>query len=129
MVGFSLLILLIGLGGLSAPESRGQGVFFAALGVTSLVRALRSSSVDVDVVGVTTRSMLRTRRHLFEDLSSVDVVVGRTGLNGFDREYLVFHHTDGAAVAFKELSCRPSSDEVTVVQSAAACIRERLPGR
>lgn len=129
MVGFSLLILFIGLGGLSAPESRGQGVFFAALGAVSLVRALRSSRLDVDAAGVTTRSMLRTRRHRFEDLSTVDVVVGRTGLNGFDREYLAFHRTDGAVVAFKELNCRPSPGEATVVRRAALCIRERLSER
>lgn len=129
MAGFSLLLLVIGSSGLSAPESRGQGVFFAVLGAVSLVRAVRSSQVEVDAAGVTTRSMLRTRRYAFEDLATVEVRVGRTGLNGFDREYLVFHRTDGPAMAFKELNCRPSPDESTVVHRASRCIRNRLAGR
>jgi hypothetical protein len=104
-------------------------VFFAALGVASLVRARRSSRLEVDAAGVTTRSMLRTRRHLFKDLESVDVVVGRTGLNGFDREYLEFRRADGDVVAFRELNCRPSPGEATVVRRAAECIGERLPGQ
>lgn len=129
MAGYSALIIFIGFGGLSAPGSRGQGVFFVAFGVFSLVRARRSARVEVDTAGVLTRSMFRTHRYLFQDLATVEVAVGRTGLNGFGREYLVLRRKDGEVVAFKELNCRPSPGEATVVGRAAACIQERLSGR
>lgn len=129
LVCFSLLVLFIGAGGVSSPESRGQGAFFLALGVVSLGRAVRSSRVDVGTDEVVTRSMIRTRRYQFEELSDVEVEIGRTGLNGLDREYLVFHCANGDAVSFKELNCRPSPDAPSLVRRAANCIAERLSPR
>lgn len=71
--------------------------------------------------------MVRTRRYSFSELRAVGVEVGRTGVNGFGREYLMFYLADGRDVAFKELNCRPpTTDEPTVVRRAAACVNERL---
>src|SRR6266511_4437648 len=81
------------------------------------------------VSGVSTRSIVRTRRYGFSDLRSVTVAVGRTGLTGFGREHLVLHLSDGRVVAFKELNCSPpkAAGAMSIVRCAAACINARLP--
>jgi hypothetical protein len=124
---FSAVIVLIGLAALADPSSRGTGVILLPFGLILVVRAARSPSVEVDGSGVSTRDLLRTRRYEFAELESVEVAVGRTGMTGFGREYLVFRRTDGKAVAFRELSARrPKNAGVTVVRRAAASINERL---
>jgi hypothetical protein len=125
------LFVLIGLAGVAESSSRVEGAVYLLFGGFSLVRALRTSCVSVDGLGVSTRSMVRTRRYLFSELRGVEVAVGRTGFAGFGREHLVFHRADGQDVAFKELNCRPPKppDTTSVVRRAAACINERLPRR
>lgn len=127
LAAFSALVAVIGLAELADPALRGTGAFFFVGGVFFTVRALRSSSVVVDESGVSTRSIVRTRRYELSELRGVDVAVGRTGFNGFGREHLVLHRADGQDVAFKELNCRPpKGDASSVVRRAAACINERL---
>ncbi len=125
---FGALIALLGLAGLAEPSSRGTGAIYLSFGLYTLVRGLRSACVVVRGSGVTTRSMLRTRRYAFSELRGVEVAVGRTGFNGFGREFLVLHLSDGRDVAFKELNCKPSKEpgEASVVTRASACIAERL---
>lgn len=125
---FGGLFVLIGLSGFVAAASPGTAAVYLLFGIYTIVRGLRSSLVIVDGSGVTTRSMVRTRRYPWSGLRGVEVVVGRTGFAGFGREHLVFHRADGQDVAFKELNCPPPKepDASSVVQRAAACINERL---
>jgi hypothetical protein len=103
------------------------GIALALVGVLLAARALTTSCLTIDDTGVTTRSLIRKRRFEFEDLRGVDVEVGRTGMNGFDREYLVLHCSDGIDYAFKDLNNRPGpSVDRSVVQLAADGIRRRL---
>lgn len=126
MAGFGGLLAILGLAGLAA--SLDAAAIYLLLGMFTVARGLRSSSVTVDESGVTTRSMVRTRRYLFSELRAVEVAVGRTGFTGFGREHLVFHRADGQDVPFRELNCRPPNtpDATSVVRRAAACITERL---
>lgn len=127
LAAFSALVAVIGLAELADPALRGTGAFFFAGGVFFTVRALRSSSVVVDDSGVSTRSIVRTRRYPFSELRGVDVAVGRTGLVAYSREHLVLHRADGQDFAFKELNCpQPRGDATSIVRQAAACINERL---
>src|SRR6266540_1240938 len=131
LAAVSAVFVLIGLAGLVEPTSRGMSVLLVVVGGFSAVRALRSSAVVVDGSGVSTRSMLRTRRYAFSELRGVEVAAGRTGVTAFNREYLVFHRADCKDVGFKELNC-PASKEgsaTSVVRRAAACINERLSSR
>src|SRR5690606_1358394 len=105
MASFGGLLAILGIAGLAA--SSGTAVIYLLFGVFTIARGLRSSSVIVDESGVTTRSMVRTRRYPFSELRGVEVAVGRTGFAGFGREHLVFHRADGEDVAFKELNCPP----------------------
>lgn len=125
---FGALIALLGLAGLAESTSRGTAVIYLLFGVYTVVRGLRSSCVVVDGRGVSTRSMVRTRRYPFSELRGVEVAVGRTGLVGFGREHLVFHRADGQDVAFKELNCPPpkAPEWSSVVRRAVECINERL---
>src|SRR5687767_8974224 len=104
---FGGLFVLIGLSGFVASASPGTAAAYLLFGAYTVARGLRSSRVVVNGSGVTTRSMVRTRRHPFSELRGVEVAVGRTGLAGFGREHLVFHRADGQNVAFKELNCPP----------------------
>ena len=124
--GFGGLFAALGLAGLAA--SPGSAAVYLLFGAFTIVRGLRSSCVVVDGSGVTTRSMVRTRRYTFLELRGVEVAVGRTGFAGFSREHLVFRRADGEDVAFKELNCPPPKAPVTtsIVRRAAACINERL---
>lgn len=126
---FSALLGVIGLAMLSEPASRGSGVVFMLVGGVFVIRALRSSTVVVDESGVSTRSILRTRRYAFTELRGVEVAVGRTGITGVGREYLVFRRSHGPDVVFKELNSPPpprQTEASSVVRRAAACINERL---
>lgn len=127
---FGALIVVIGMAGL-AESSFGTAAVYLVFGAYTVVRGLRSSRVVVDGSGVTTRSMVRTRRYPFSELRGVEVAVGRTGFAGFGREHLVFHRADGQDVAFRELNCRPAKppDTTSIVRRAAARINERLPRR
>lgn len=122
---FGLVIVLIGLAAF-ATGSSGEGVLYLVLGSAFLARGVWSSSVQVGSADVVTRSMIRTRHYSFDDVTGVEVRVGTTGLNGYDREHLVFHFTDGGERAFTELNCRPSEVAPSVVRNAAACIEASL---
>jgi hypothetical protein len=124
------LFVLIGLSGFVAAASPGTSTAYLLFGSYTIVRGLRSSLVIVDGSGVTTRSMVRTRRYPWAKLRGVQVVVGRTGLAGHGREHLVLHRVDGHDVAFKELNCPTPKlpDGSSVVRRAATCINDRLRG-
>lgn len=77
---FGVLIVELGLAGLAV--SSGTAVVYLLFGVYTVARGLRSSRVVVDGSGVTTRSMVRTRRYPFSELRGVEVAVGRTGFAG-----------------------------------------------
>lgn len=102
--GFSFLVVLFGLAGLaqSPPQVSGFGV--AVIGGFYFFRARRSSAVVLDKVGVSLRSIVRTRRLLWSELSGVQVVRGRTGLLGPDSEHLRFRLRTGDEVGFRELN-------------------------
>jgi hypothetical protein len=125
---FSGLIAFIGLAGITQRGSRLSGVVFLVLGVASLIRALRSSDVIVDDEAVYARSILRTRRFPLADLDRVQVEVGRTGMNGFGREYLRLYLKEDRDFSFRELNSKPSlpDEHASVVQQAAAAINARL---
>jgi hypothetical protein len=125
---FSALIAVIGLAMLAEAATRWSGACFLVFGVLFGIRALRSSNIVVDHSGVTTRSIVRTHRYAFSELQGVAVAVGRTGLNGFGRQYLILHRSDGGEVAFRELNSSPPEHPGTtsVVQRAAASISARL---
>jgi hypothetical protein len=123
------LITLIGVTMITEPD-RWAGLVFIVLGVFLAWRSLRSSTVVVDDTGVITRSVVRTRRYAYSALRDVEVAVGRTGSNGFGREYLVFHHLDGHDGTFRALNCRPPGDPAggSVVRCAAESANRRLHG-
>jgi hypothetical protein len=93
------------------------------------LRALRSATVIVTASDVELLGFVRTRRHHLDDLASVEVAVGRTGMNGFGREYLVLHRRDGATATFKDLNAKPSVTHSTIVQEAARAINQALRDR
>ena len=125
---FFALIALIGSAMVAEAPTRVSGAVLLAVGALLAVRALKTSVVIVDQSGVTTRSIVRSRRHDYSDLRSVDVGVGRTGFAASGREYLMFHRMDGEQVEFKELNSRmpKTPDDSTLVREAAATIRRNL---
>jgi hypothetical protein len=118
--GFGGLIALVGLAMAAAGDIAGVG--FLAFGGYTVFRGLRTSNVTVDDDSVLTRSMVRTRRFPFAELARVEVAVGQTGMNGFGREYLVFHRLEGAPFAFKELNAKHVPGGYSVVVQAARAI-------
>src|SRR5207248_1422237 len=97
-------------------------VVFLVVGGISAFRALRSSRVILGEQAVETRSMLRTHRYPVDSIRSVVVERGRTGMNGYGREYLALTLANGEVVRFKELNAKPRADGETVVQHAARAI-------
>lgn len=124
------LFVLIGLAGLAQPQTgdRVQGLVWIAFGVLSIWRGWTTSNVVVRPDEIELRSIFRTRRVPLSALESVTVAVGRTGMNGDGREYLVMHRRDGGETAFKDLNSKPSSATETVVQQAAREITDALSG-
>ena len=120
-------VLSVGLEKLGDSSSRVSGAWFAVWGAYIVLRALRPSSVAVDQLGVTTRSMLRTRRYSFRELLDVDIAVA-TGFPHFGREHLVFHQSNGRDRAFKQIMSRPPKDDPnnSLVRRAAMAIDARL---
>lgn len=126
---FGALIALIGFAMVfDASSGRVAGVLFFVLGGTFAGRAARTSAVEVDDSGLRLLSIFRTRTYKLSELRGVEVVVGRTGLNGHDRQYLVLSFTDGTEIAFKDFNSAPPSDGAppSAVQRAAASIRRPL---
>lgn len=125
--GFFGFIAILGL----LMTSHGDAIagwIFAGVGLGLVVRAFCSCDVVVDQNDVRMRSLVFTWRYPFRDITEADVEIGRTGMNGFDREYLVLHRVKGNSVAFKELNSAPSSSSValTTVQQAAQAINRRI---
>jgi hypothetical protein len=129
VAAFGSLIALLGLSGLADSSSRLTAAVYLAFGAYTIFRGLRSSSVIVGGSSVTTRSMVRTRRYPFAELRGVEVVLGRTGLVGSKREYLVFQQVDGQSAGFKDFNTRAPRPPSTksIVREAAMCINARLP--
>jgi hypothetical protein len=125
---FGSVVLLIGLAGIAQPETgdKVRGLVWMTLGIAIIWRAAVTSNVVLRTNRVELRSIVRTRRVSLQQLDSVSVEVGRTGMNGFAREYLVLHLHDGATAAFKELNSKPSDTAETVVQRAAREINAAL---
>ncbi len=125
--GFGGLVVFIGIGGLLSRDW--TGLAWIAVGLLFAYRGLTTSLVIVKPDEIDLRGFGRRHRVRVNALSSVEVAVGRTGMNGFGREHLVFHHLDGTATAFKDLNAKPSTTKRTVVQDAAAAIDRQLhPG-
>ncbi len=82
----------------------------------------------LDAAAVSLRSIVRTRRLLLSELSGVQVVNGRTGMLGPDREHLKFRLRTGEEVIFKELNApiQTDDDKPTIVRRAADAINDRL---
>jgi hypothetical protein len=119
-VAFGALLLIIGLS--SVAESEPSAPAFLAFGLFTVLRGWRSSSVTVERDAAVTRSIVRTRRFPFAELARIEVAVGRTGMNGFGREHLVFHPLEGAPFAFKELNAKHVEGGYSVVVQAARAI-------
>jgi hypothetical protein len=123
---FGGLVVLLGLAGLT--QGAWTAVAFLIVGGAFLYRGLRSATVVLTDSEVELRGFARTRRLRVADLSVVDVAVGRTGMNGFGREYLILKQRDGTTSAFKELNAKPSSARLTVVQEAARALNAAIAG-
>jgi hypothetical protein len=106
-----------------------QGAAWVLFGLAFGIRGWVSSSIRVSECCILLRSIAYTRRYKREDVRSVDIARGRTGLNGFDREYLVFVFRDGQRREFKDLNARPpkSIEGASVVRYAASKIAGWLP--
>lgn len=123
--GFSGVVVLTGLGGLSQGATI-EGLVWVLVGFVFAYRGLRSATVLVTPTEVELRGFARTRHVTIGELSQVVVAIGRTGMNGFGREYLVLHRSDGTQLAFKELNAKPTKTADTVVQRAARAIGEAM---
>jgi hypothetical protein len=124
---------IIGLAELTAGHSidagqRISGACLTGAGLWFAWRGNRSTTVIVGDERVILRSLIKTRSYAVGDLLGARVEIGRTGPNGFGREYLVLECRDGSTVPFKELNARPSKTqpEESVVQEAASTIRQRV---
>jgi hypothetical protein len=116
---------LLGLG--YAAEHNGPRLFGIGLLICGLVFSYRgylSATVLVSADTVVTRSFLRSRTYSVAELTAVDVVVGRTGMNGSGREFIVLEMTDGSRREFTELNSPPAraTEQPTVVRQAAEAI-------
>lgn len=124
-VAFALLGLAMSADSRSvAGAQRASGIGFMVLGLLFAYRGFVSAVVIVSRDRVVTRSFLRSRTYPMADLVGVRVEVGRTGLNGFNREYLVLELADGSLSRFRELNAPVPGDqaESTVVRRAAEAI-------
>jgi hypothetical protein len=128
MTCFGSVIVAIGLAGMAqrSPGEKVQGLLWVLVGVATVWRGWITSNVVLRSDTVELRSIVRTRRIPLTFIDSVEVAVGRTGMNGFTREYLVLHEHDGVARSFKELNSKPSTLAETVVQRAAREINSAL---
>jgi integrase len=69
-------------------------------------RGAATSNVILRADSVELRGVVWTRRIPLRELASVTVATGRTGMNGFSREYLVLHRRNGTDSSFKELNSK-----------------------
>ena len=122
---FGALVVFLGWSGLSTGDWAG-GALFSLIGATFWWRARSTSKVVVRADTVELRGFGRTRRVPLMAIVNVDVAVGRTGMNGFGREYLVIYRKDGTTTSFKELNSKPSREGPTIVQQAAQAINDSL---
>ncbi len=129
---FGLLIGLIGLSMATAQQAstgdRVPGLLAVSFAVWFAYRGATAGKVTVGDQMVTTRSFLRTRHYRASELASAEVRIGRTGPNGFGRQYLVLRRVDGSDVAFRGLNCKPVCDgqTPTVVEQCVAAISSAL---
>ncbi len=122
---FAGILGILGVAGLIAENgSLIAGIGFIAAAGLILSRALQSATVIVSDRVVIARSVFRRRRFDLSELRRAELAVGKVGINGFDREYLVLKRLDGGEFAFKELNARlvkpPNCD--SVVRRATRCI-------
>lgn len=125
LAAFFVVVALMG-AGMIAGRTWVTGLLYLAVGTLLAIRAAMSSSVGIDNGVLTTRSLARTRRHPMSGLRCARVILGRTGLAGYMREYLVVERADGKTLRFRELNSKPGED--SVVRRAAAAINECLAG-
>jgi hypothetical protein len=123
---FGAVISVIGLGGIA--EGRVEGSIYLLSGLYTAVRSLHSSCVVVGGSGVSTRSIVRTRRYAFQTWAESRWRWAARGSPDSAREYLVVHRTDGQVTAFKELNCRPPEEQRRSVRGTA-CRRVRQRAR
>lgn len=124
---FGGLLAVLGLAGLVTSDW--SGVVYVLVGGVFAFRALSSSALIVSSSSIQLRGFARTRRIQLDDVSGAEVAVGRTGMNGFGREYPLMHRRDGATCMFKELNAKPTPNRSTVVQEAAGAINDAVRSR
>lgn len=133
-IALGLFFALIGLAQLMDSSSVGSGarIFGACVVVGGFWfswRGYRSATVLITRDRVVTRSFLRSRSYEMVDVAGASVDIGRTGLGGFGREYLVLDLADGSRVLFKELNAPAATSEEqekSVVIGAVEAIRDQV---
>ena len=127
-----LLFLLIGVG-LAADHRSGVGAkafawVLVAFSLRFIYRGVLSATVLVSSAAVSLRSLFRTRRYPLATIERAEVKVGRTGPNGFGRQYPVLHLATGSEVPFRELNAKPPKPaaDPSVVQRAVELINQAI---
>lgn len=127
-IALGIFFGLLGIPQLGGEGSLGLGISFILLGTVFAVRSRRSSELELSDSGIKTRLPFSSRRIPYSDLVAADVAVGRTGLGGFNREYVLFTFKDGRTRPFRDLNCPAplGPDAETVVREAVRSINSRL---
>lgn len=127
------LFALLGLaevtsGSTTGAEPRVFGSVLLAFGLLFAYRGFLSATVIVNPPRVTTRGFARSHVYKTEDLVDVEVRTGRTGFNGYGREYLALRLKDGSWKQFTELNAKPAGvgEPPTLVRNAVEVIRGQL---
>lgn len=116
-----LMIIAYGIGAVVAHDVV-AGLMGTSLGAVLLLRSFRMQEVDVCPCGIVTSTLYRRRYYAFDDLARVDVAIGQTAYLPYRREFLQLVMRDGSIVEHRDMSSRPSTTKVTLVQAAAAHI-------
>ncbi len=121
-------MVILSLGMIVDASSRVVGLIFLAGSMAVFVRACISPRVDVGPDRIALASLFRTRRIELSEIESIDVAVGRTGMNGFGREFLVLQLHDGVAIRFTDMNAAPPKTEGgdNVVREVARLIKDRI---
>src|SRR5690242_15230646 len=104
-IGFGLFIALLGVGQFTRdPPAPGSGIFYIVLGLVFALGSMRTASIEVTDSDVRCRYILHTKVLPFEELLRAEGAIGRTGLNGFNREHVLFTYMDGGTYRFNEMN-------------------------
>lgn len=98
---------LLGLSGLAVGTTRGDQIWGAALlvfGAMLAGRSLVAPSIEVSPRGLVVRTMLRSRRLAWSDVSQLAIDEGSTGMASGQREFIVVELSDATTLRHKELN-------------------------